>query len=318
MFVVKYHIAIMSGYIPAVPALWQFIGSCGRFRHEAPGVGLFMEQIESPSSALRVIQYMAILVRKDPTGEYGLPRLSVTRCQDLAARLLPTPEVEKLKELVERKILNPKRGAFVDFDVFLQILLDLLADVHHAQRQRMMFQFKELEAHGVVDWPTFSDFVARFAPYFSSQLVCDLFLEAIRASLPGVSLTAAAFQLLVDKGAFEDLRVNLGGEFDVANPDETASFVNMRWVADVQTPVSEAIAELKAERMAECHKCYSILSRISEHMKVPTAREDAGAGLALLHLAGLVLARYKFIKVARKDSIEAQKEVRKIVDLVWT
>lgn len=53
-------------------------------------------------------------------------------------------------------------------------------------------------------------------------------------------------------------------------------------------------------------------------MKTTCSVDDAETGLSLLHLAGLVLVRYKFIKTARKDSIEAQKAVRQILDLVWT
>ena len=42
-------------------------------------------------------------------------------------------------------------------------------------------------------------------------------------------------------------------------------------------------------------------------MKTTCSVDDAGTGLSLLHLAGFV--RYKVIKTARKDSIEAQKAV---------
>jgi hypothetical protein len=318
-FIIKYHIGSMLSYTAAVPAIWQFLSSGGRYRHESIMVGLFMNQVESQNDTLYLIEYMAILVRKEDVGESGLPRLSITRCAELAKRLLPQDQVDKLKALIERKIVNPKRGMVVDFDVFLMILIDLLADVNHVHRQRVMHQFKELESSGApIDWPTFSDLVGRFAPLFSSQQVCDLFLESIQASLPTPSVTASAFQLLVDRGLFEQLTVNINEEFEVASPDETASFVNMRWVADLMQPVSNAITELRTERPAECHKLYSDLTRIFDHMKGPCTREDAGAGLSMLHLAAIVLARFKFLKIARKDSIEAQREVRRAVDIVWS
>jgi hypothetical protein len=316
---VKYHIASMLGYAAAVPSIWQFFLSCGRYRHESIMVALFMSQIEAQNDALYVIEYMAILTRKEDPTETGLPKLPIPRYAELARRLLPPDEVDKLKGLLERKVVNPRRGMLVDYDAFLQILLDLRADVNHRQRQRIMFQFKELASGGSpIDWPAFSDLVGRFCPSLSSQKVCDLFLEAVQSSLPTTSITSSSFQLLVDRGIFEQITININEEFDVANPDETASFVNMRWVADVIQPVSDAIAELKAERAAECHKLYAELSRIFDHMKSPCTREDAGAGLSMLHLAGVVLARYKFLKLARKDSIEAQREVRHVIDLVWT
>jgi hypothetical protein len=143
-------------------------------------------------------------------------------------------------------------------------------------------------------------------------------MEAIQSSLPQTSVTSSAFQRLVDRGVFERLQVATSEEFEVANPDETAAFVNMRWVSDVVEPVATALSELKSERMAECHSLFTQLTRIFQHMQSPCTREDAGAGLSLLHLAAVALVRYKFVKVARKDSMEAQREVRKVVGLVWT
>ena len=319
MFILKYYTASMSKYSAAVPVIWQFLASCGRYRHESLNVGIFMRQVEEQNDDLAIIQYMAKLVVKDPVGDNGLPRMSIPRCSELGARLLPPSDIEKMKRLIERKILDPKKGMAVDFDVFLQVLLDLVSDVNHRKRQRIMYQFRELETEGnAVDWPAFSDFISRFAPTFSNQKICDLFFEGIRSSLPTPSVTSSAFQLLVDKGTFEKLEVELGTDIDVANPDETAAFVNLRWVSDILTPVTEAISELKTERMAECHKLFCNLSRIKEQMTTPCTREDAGVGLSLLHIAALILIRYKFVKIARKDSLEAQKEVRKIVDLVWT
>ena len=82
--------------------------------------------------------------------------------------------------------------------------------------------------------------------------------------------------------------------------------------------MSNAITELRAERLAECHRHFNDLCKINTHMKTPCSREEAGIGLSLLHQAALILIRYKFVKIARKDSQEAQKEVRKLVDLVWS
>ena len=318
-FVLKYYTASKSRYTAAVPVIWQFLASCSRYRHESLNVGIFMRQLEEQNDNLAIIQYMAKLVVKDPVGESGLPRMSIARCVELGARLLPPGEIEKMKRQIERKILDPKKGMAVDFDVFLQILLDLISDVNHGKRQRIMYQFRELENEAkAVDWPAFRDFITRFAPTFSTQKICDLFFEGVRSSLPTASVTASAFQLLVDKGTFEQLEVELGSDIEVANPAETAAFVNLRWISDILTPVTEAIAELRNERMAECHKLFCNLSRIKEQMETPCTQEDAGVGLSLLQLAALILVRYKFVKIARKDSLEAQREVRKIVDLVWT
>lgn len=318
-FVIKYHIATTFGYKAAVPAIWQFISSCSRYRHESTGVGIFMEQLENQSNMLPLIQYLAKLVQRDSIGENGLPRLTIPRCAEIAAKVLPESEIERLKRLVEKKIVNPKKGMFIDFDLFLQIVIDLTSDVTHDKKQRIMYQFEELlKQPNPVDWPSFNDFVTRFAPGFSNQKIGDLFITCIQSSLPDQSVTSQAFQLIVDQGIFEEFEADIGSDIDVANPDETAQFVNMRWVSDIETPVSNAITELRAERLAECHKYFNELCKINAHMKTPCSREDAGTGLSLLHQAALILIRYKFVKIARKDSLEAQKEVRKLVDLVWS
>jgi hypothetical protein len=103
-------------------------------------------------------------------------------------------------------------------------LIDLLADVNHNHLQRIRFQFKKLGNSGApVDWPAVRDLVTRFPLSFSTQKVCDLFLDDIQANLSAVSVTSSAFQLLVDRGIFELVTTNLSDELVVANPDETAA-----------------------------------------------------------------------------------------------
>lgn len=317
-YVVKYFISKMFDYETAIPIIWQFLLTCTRFRHESMYVKLFMLQIEEQSNALPLIEYMVQLVKKEKIGENGLPKLSVLKYANLASKILPNEQIEDLKRLLERKIINPQMGQFVDFDIFLQIFLDLVTDFNHSNRQIILFKFNERLTQGKCDWPMFFDFVTKLAPYLSSQEVQDLFLDAIQSSLPTISVTPAALQLIVDNGTFEKLQRNLSDDLEVGNPEETARFVNMRWVSDVVSPVSKMINELRNEKSAECHKFFTQLCQIQEHMKTPCSVDDAGTGLSLLHLAGLLLVRYKFLKTARKDSVEAQKAVRQILDLVWT
>jgi len=318
-FVIKYHIATMYGYQPAVNAIWQFILSCERYRHDSLNVGMFMQQIEDQTSALDTIQYLASLVKKDKLCENGIPRLSLARCAELATHIIPNEELDKLNRLLERKIINPKKGFYVEFDSFVQVFLDVLTDVNHAKRQRIMFQFKELSSQGSnVDWPVFVDFTSRFAPEFSIQKIGDMFLDAIQSSLPSNSVTVQAFQLLVDNGVFERLNVMLLEDYDVVNAADVASFVNIRWVSDFSSHVNKALNEMRTEKMIEFHEIFMKLSRISEHMKTPCVVSDAGKGLVLLHMAGLLLLRFKFLQSARRDSEEAQKSIRKIVDMIWS
>ena len=316
-YVLKYHIEKMFGYEPAVPIIWQFLLTCTRYRHESQYVGIFMTQLEEPSNALPLIEYMVQLVKNETLSEIGLPRLSILKYADLASRVLPAEQIDDLKRLLERKVINPLKSSSVDFDVFLQIFLDLVTDSNHTKRQTIMFNFNEKLAQGPVDWPAFQDYVSRLAPYFSTQKIEDLFLDAVSSSLPNTTITKSAFQLLVDQGTFEHLQRVLSDDLEVGNPEETATFVNMRWVSDVVSPVSKTLNELRNEKSAECHKFFTQLSQIQEHMKTPCSIEDSGIGLSLLHLAGIVLIRYKFLKTARKDSVEAQKIVRQILDLIW-
>ncbi|KAK8899993.1 Axonemal dynein light chain domain-containing protein 1 [Tritrichomonas musculus] len=318
-YILKYFISKMFDYETAVPIIWQFLLSCTRYRHESTYVGLFMLQIEEQSNALQLIEYMVQLVQKEKIGENGLPRLSILKYANIASRVLPSEQIDDLKRLLERKIINPQAGQFLDFDIFLQIFLDLVTDRNHSNRQLILSKFNERLEQGKCDWPMFFDFVTKLAPYLSFQEVQDLFLDAIHSSLPNnTSVTPAALQLIIDNGTFERLQRNLSDDLLVGNPEETAAFVNMRWVSDVVSPVSKVINELRNEKSAECHKFFTQLTQIQEHMKTPCSVDDAGTGLSLLHLAGLLLVRYKFIKTARKDSIEAQKAVRQILDLVWT
>ncbi|OHS99980.1 hypothetical protein TRFO_33438 [Tritrichomonas foetus] len=317
-YVLKYHISKLFGYETAIPIIWQFLLTCSRFRHESLYVGIFMHQLEEQSNHLPLIEYMVQLVKNESLSEIGLPRLSVMKYADIASRILPNEQIEDLKRLLERKIVNPQKTQNIDFDIFLQIFLDLVTDVNHTKRQTIMYSFNEKLTQGNCDWPMFYDFVSRLAPYFSFQKIGDLFLEGILSSLPNTSITPSAFQLLVDQGIFEHLQRVLTDDLEVGTPEETATFVNMRWVSDVVSPVSRALSELKNEKSAECHSFFTQLSQVQEHMKTPCTVEDAGTGLSLLHLAGIVLIRYKFLKTARKDSVEAQKAVRQILDLVWS
>lgn len=317
-YVIKYHISIMFDYETAIPIIWQFLLTCSRYRHESIHVGLFMAQIEEQSNHLPLMEYMAQLVKNEPLSEIGLPRLSILKYANIASRVLPSEQIDDLKRLLERKIINPKAGQFLDYDIFLQIFLDLVTDYNHTRRQMILFSFNETLTQGKCGWPMFSDFVTRLAPYMSVQKIGDLFLDAVLSSLPSTSITPSAMQLIVDNGTFEHLQRILSDDLIIGNPEETATFVNMRWVSDLVSPVSKVINELRNEKSAECHTFFTKLNQIQEHMKTPCSVEDAGIGLSLLHLAGTVLVRYKFLKTARKDSIEAQKAVRQILDLVWT
>lgn len=317
-FVIKYHIATMFGYKPSVNKIWQFMNSCDKYKYESLNVTLFMRQIEEENSDLKVIQYMATLVKKEGVGENGIPRLSIGKYKDLASRLLHDNQLDNLEHLLEKKIINPKRGAFVDFDIFLQILLDLIADKNHAYRQRIIFQFREiLTKDSTCEYPAFGEFVSRFAPHISGQKIGDLFLEAMQSSLPSMAVTEQAFQLLVYRGAFEEFKIIMTDDLEVANPEEMAQFVNSRWKTDLADHVNSALVQLRTEKMAECHKLYVELSRIAEHMKLTCTVKDAGSGISLLHRAAILLIRLKFLNTARKDSADAQKELRRLIDIVW-
>ena len=317
-FVVKYHIATMFGYKPAINKIWQFMNSCDRYKHESISVSLFMKQVEEENSDLKVIEYMATLVKNEGVNETGLPRLSILKCKELAGRLLPDNQIENLQHLLEKKIINPKKGSFVDFDIFIQVLIDLIMDENHANRQRIIFQFREiLTKDNTCEYPAFGDFVSRFAPHISGQKIGDLFLEAMQSSLPSLAVTEQAFQLLVDRGAFEEFNIIMTDDLEVANPEEMAQFVNSRWKTDLAEHVNAALVQLRSEKMTECHTLYLELSRIAEHMRVTCTVQDAGTGISLLHRAAILLIRLKFLNTARKDSSDAQKELRRLIDIVW-
>lgn len=317
-FVVKYHIALMFGYKPAISAVWQFMDTCDRYKHESANVGMFMKQVEEESWQLKVLQFICMLVKKEPVCEIGLPRLTIVKCISIASRILPDTELPNLQRLLEKKVINPKRGMTVELDIFMQILLDFLLDVNQTSRQRIMFQFRELlSCDGSVEFTQFGDFISRFAPDFSAQRVGDLFLDAMQASLPSLSVTESAFQLLVDRGLFEEFKPILSDDLDIANAEEIAAFVNLRWKTDIAEHVNSALVQLKSEKMAECQTLFSELGQINEHMKMTVTTNDAGTGVSLLHKAALLLVRLKFLNIARKDGGDMQKEIRKLIDLVW-
>lgn len=317
-FVVKYHVALVFGYKPAIAAIWQFMDTCDRYKHESPNVGMFMKQIEEESWQLKVLQFLAMLTKKEPVVETGLPRLTIVKYINLASRILPDTELQNLQRLLEKKVINPKRGMTVDLDIFMQILLDLLLDVNQTARQRIMFQFRELLAcDGTVEFSQFGDFVSRFAPDFSGQRVGDMFLEAMQASFPSLSVTENAFQLLVDRGMFEEFKPILSDDFEIPKAEDMAAFVNLRWKTDIAEHVNNALIQLKTEKMAECQTLFAELSQINEHMKMTVTIPDAATGISLLHKAALLLVRLKFLNIARKDGDDMQKEIRKLIDLVW-
>lgn len=317
-FIIKYHIAKLYGYKNAVPVIWQFIRSCEKHKHESVNVSMFLNQIEEQTSNLNVIMCMAYLVQNEPKSEIGLPRLSVQKCVEIGKKLIPELDLNNLQMLCSKKVVNPRIDQSIDFDHLVNIIVDLYVDLRHTEGERLMCQFRELLAgNNDVDWVLFSNFVSRLSPEFSSQYIGDLFLDVVKDSLPNTSITEKAFQMLVNRGSFEKFRPAISDDFEVSNPEDVASFVNINWKNKFAEVVHETLVELKTEKQAECHRLFAQLSAISDQMKMSCSVADAAFCFSQLHLAAILLIRYKFLKIARRDAFTAQKQIDRVLDVVF-
>jgi hypothetical protein len=259
------------------------------------------------------------MVKKEPISSNGLPQISLQRAEEIAVNFIPQATIAQLKYKLERKTIGyPGKPGTTEFDLYVQILLEVISGVRHEFRQRVLFQFNEIcPKNGVVDWFAFRDLVLRFAPYYSTQKTCDLFLDGLHHSLPQTGVSARAFQLLLDAGEFEPLLPRWGDDYDMADTEEVAKFVNMKWCAGVRAAAEKVLQELRNERGTEFQKVFLELSKVCQELGDSCTKETSGWALSMLHMATLWILRYRFMQKLRRDSMDGCNEVRRLIAEVW-